>query len=286
MNLQTNYIQRRNQFGEDYRISYSAWGNPQAPKTLLCVHGLNRNSRDFDFVANCLRQDDYYIVAPDLPGRGNSDYLADPRGYSLASSLNDLSALIEQLQLNQLDFLGVSLGGILGILIASQHKKYIRRLILSDIGAEVDLGGITRIAKYSFEQTDFTSFKQAAEYLRSLSTTDGIYAEEVWQHMLLNSLQKNSRQHWELKRDIKLGQSLAEEVAGRGKIEFWSDWEQIKLPTLVIHGLKSDLLSLATLSKMQTINPQTVVLTVADAGHSPYLYREEHLLALANFLNG
>ena len=285
MNIQTNYLHRQNQYGESYRISYSAWGNPNASRSLVCVHGLNRNSRDFDFVADYLLNcDDYFIIAPDLPGRGNSDYLQDPRGYNLESSVADLIAVLMHLALPNPDFIGVSFGGILGMILASMPQKWFHKLILSDIGAEVELAGIARIAAYSYEQPDFATFAAAGNYLRSLSSSDGIYAEAVWQHMLLNSLQKNSAGHWGIKRDVRLVQALAGEGLPAGNIKFWFYWEKIKLPTLIIHGQQSDLLSSATITKMMEGNPSTQLLTVLDAGHSPYLYREEQLKVIAEFL--
>lgn len=283
--MHTNYIERVNQFEEKYRISYSAWGNPDAEKVLFCVHGLNRNSRDFDFVAAKMITHDYYVIAPDLPGRGNSDYLNDPRGYSLECNIADLNALLCQLQITKFDFLGVSLGGILGMMLASLPQNKIRKLVLSDIGAEVEFAGIARIAGYSVQQPDFATYSEACEYLRSLSLSDGIYQEEVWQHMFVNSFQKNHSGRFELKRDLRLATSLASTMNGSDNLEFWSFWERVIVPTLIIHGAHSDLLSTATLQKMQHQNPQTEILTVKDAGHSPYLYREEHLARIAQFIN-
>lgn len=283
--MQTNYIERVNQFEEKYRISYSAWGNPDAEKVLLCVHGLNRNSRDFDFVAAKMITHDYYVIAPDLPGRGNSDYLNDPRGYSLECNIADLNALLCQLQITKFDFLGVSLGGILGMMLASLPQNKVRKLVLSDIGAEVEFAGVARIAAYSVQQPDFATYSEACEYLRSLSSNDGIYQEEVWQHMFVNSFQKNHSGRFELKRDLRLATSLASTMNGSDNLEFWSFWERVVVPTLVIHGAHSDLLSTATLQKMHHQNPHTEVLTVKDAGHSPYLYREEHLARIAQFIN-
>lgn len=284
MNLQTNYIQQTNQFGETYRISYSAWGNPEAEKVLLCIHGLNRNSRDFDFVARHLVDAGYYIVAPDLPGRGNSDYLKDFRGYNLECNVGDLLALIKQLALKNIDLVGVSLGGLLGMLLASLPHKPIRRLVLSDIGAEIEMAGVLRIAGYSKEQPDFATFGEACNYFRQNAVSDGIYDEAVWHHVCINSFQRNEANRWELKRDIKLALSLADGMIGKANIEFWQYWQQINAPTLVIHGEQSDILTMATIHKMQQINTLTEVLRVVDAGHSPYLYRLEHLKRISSFL--
>lgn len=284
MKIQTNYIERTNQYNEKYRISYNSWGHPEAKRVLFCVHGLNRNSRDFDFIAEHMLSNDYYIIAPDLPGRGNSTYLGDYRGYSLESNIYDLLALIDLLELRNIDFLGVSLGGVLGMLLASLPHKPISKLILSDIGAEVESTGIGRIISYSIEQPDFATFAGGCDYLRSLSAGDGIFDEKIWQHMFINSLQRNFLKRWELKRDLKLAKSLIEGVSSGGNIKFWHEWQQISCACLIIHGQKSDLLTAATLNKMHETNPRLEVLAVADAGHAPYLYRKEHLDRIKQFL--
>lgn len=284
MKIQTHYICQTNQYGETYRISYNSWGHPESSRVLLCVHGLNRNSRDFDFIAENLLEHDYYIVAPDLPGRGNSDYLKDYRGYSLESNVADLQSIINQLELSNIDLVGVSLGGVLGMLLASLPDKSIRRLILDDVGAEIEMAGIARIANYSKEQPDFGTFVEACAYLEKHSCADGIYDEEILKHMCINSFHRNTAKRWELKRDVKLALCLTEGLAGQNNIQFWEQWARITVQTLIIYGEQSDLLTRETIKKMQQINSLTEVLTVPDAGHAPYLYRKEHLEKITRFL--
>lgn len=284
MRMQTNFIERQNSYAESYRISYSSWGNPDAKKTLLCLHGLNRNGRDFDYVAEYFLNSDYYVVAPDLPGRGNSSYLQDGRGYNLDSTIADLTALIEQLELRNIDCIGTSLGGAMGMMLASMPHNKFNKLILNDIGAEVELSGIIRIATYSGEDLDFSSFEEACDYYRQYSLNDGIYDDNVWLHMFSHSFQKNSNRRWELKRDRKVAASLADGMLSNGNIDLWEFWKRITHPTLIIHGVNSDLLLESTINKMQHLHPQTKVLTIEDAGHSPYLYRQEHLKRIAQFL--
>lgn len=284
MSMQTNFIERTNAYGESYRMSYSSWGNPEAEKTLLCLHGLNRNSRDFDYIAEYFSNSDYYIIAPDLPGRGNSGYLQDGRGYNLESTVTDLAQLIAQLELKNIDCIGTSLGGAMGMILASMPQNKFNKLILNDIGAEVELAGIVRIATYSGEDLDFGTFTEACNYYQQYCLNDGIYDDNVWLHMFRSSFQKNQNHRWELKRDRKIASSLAEGMLGNGNIDLWEYWKRINQPVFIIHGVNSDLLLDATISKMQHIHPNTSVLTINDAGHSPYLYRQEHLKRIAQFL--
>lgn len=284
MRVQTHFIERNNVFGEHYRISYSCWGNPEAAKSLLCLHGLNRNGRDFDYLAEYFLGLGYYIVAPDLPGRGNSSYLKDGRGYNLENSIADLLAIIVQLQLKNFDCIGTSLGGAMGMILASLPHNSINRLVMNDIGAEVELAGVARIAAYSGEELDFGSYSEACNYYRQYCVSDGIYDESVWQHMFASSFRQNRHQRWELKRDSKVAASLAHGMLDEGNINLWPYWHQITIPVLLVHGAKSDLLLDSTIGKMQHIHPDTSLLTVEDAGHSPYLYRPEHIKRIAQFL--
>lgn len=282
--MHINYLQRCNAYGESYRISYTGWGNPESQRKLLYLHGLNRNGRDCDYLANALIKEDYYIIAPDLPGRGNSSYLTDHRGYTLAANLADIIAVLDHWQLAQVDLVGNSLGGILGMHLAAMPTSPIKKLILVDIGAEVEMSGIARIASYNSHQPTFANLAAISAYLQQLSVGDGIYDPQVWQNMLLNSCQKNSHGYWELKRDLALATTFSTKLPHLNKLQFWEEWHRNQAPTLVIHGAQSDLLLVNTLLKMQEIHPQTEILSVADAGHSPYLYRQEHLQAICQFL--
>jgi len=286
MRIQTHFIKRTNVYGENYHISYSAWGDPESEKTLLCLHGLNRNGRDFDYIAEYFTGLGYYVIAPDLPGRGNSSHLRDGRGYNLESSITDLLALINQLQLRKIDCIGTSLGGAMGMVLASLPSSNIQKLIMNDIGAEVELAGILRIEAYSGDNQDFGSYHEACEHYRQYCLSDGIYDESVWQHMLACTFQKNSNHRWELKRDSKVAASLAEGMLGGGNINLWSYWQKINIPVLLIHGLNSDLLLFPTIQKMQHTHQDMIVLTIEDAGHSPYLYRQEHIEQIAKFMVG
>lgn len=282
---QFNYVYCANQF-ERYKMSYTSWGNPETcDKTLLCVHSLNRNGRDFDFIGKHFAKLGYYVVAPDIVGRGNSDYLLNPLGYNIPYYVNDILVLINALQLKNIHFLGTSMGGIIGMGIVALPTNPIQKLILNDIGAEVEMAGLMRIAAYTGTSVDFADYTSAKQYIISTSLDFGNLPDHVWEFLCRISLQKNVLARYEIKRDIKLSFNFKAATATPGNLMLWDYWKLVKIPTLVIRGANSDLLSVATIEKMQTTHPNTSYAEIANCGHAPYLYDDSHFSIIGNFLN-
>lgn len=281
---QINYIKCRNH-KEEYRMFYSSWGSQElSNKTIICVHGLNRNSRDWDYIGDYFSKKDYYVVAPDIVGRGNSDYLNDPMGYDIPFYVADIFHLIHTLGLKNVDFLGTSMGGLIAMAMASMSHNTIRKMILNDIGAEIEKNGLARIAGYNTKQPVFDTYTSAKDYLISISGDFGELPNDVWENYALNSLQKNSLGKYELKRDVNLVKQLTITAPSDKNMDLWAYWDKVTIPTLVIRGELSDILSVKTLQRMQEINPETQVVEIANAGHAPFLYSEEHFSFLEKFL--
>jgi pimeloyl-ACP methyl ester carboxylesterase len=282
---QINYVTCRN-FKQEYRMFYTAWGNQEeCSKTLICIHGLNRNGRDWDYIGNYFSKHGYYVIAPDIVGRGNSDYLKDPMQYDIPFYVADIFVMIQTLGLTNIDFIGTSMGGLIGMAMAAMSQNPIRKMALNDIGAEIERAGLARISGYSAKQPDFDTYTLAKDYLINISRDFGDLPENVWDYYALNSLQKNSAGKYELKRDVNLFKPLAAASPSDKNLELWPYWDKIKIPTLVIRGEHSDILSQKTVDKMWEINPNTQTVQVNKAGHAPYLYSEEHFSFLDKFLN-
>lgn len=280
---QINYI-KCNNGSESYRMSYAAWGK-QVPggKTLLCIHGVNRNCRDWDFVASHFVKQGYYVVTPDIVGRGNSDYLVNWMGYSIPAYVNDILFMIKILALENIDFIGTSMGGLIGMSIAALAEHPLRKLVLNDIGAEIESKGLQRISGYSDNQPEFNTLDEAKNYLLKISKDFGV-PSELEDFYALTSFQKNSKGKYELKRDVNISKPFATSFNAAKNIELWEYWKQISINTLVIRGETSDLLSMETVDKMREINPNTSSVIVANTGHAPYLYSNEHMKFLEDFL--
>lgn len=316
---QVNYIKCKNDT-EEYRMSYTAWGNQEhSHTTLICVHGLNRNSRDYDYIGRHFAGLGYYVIAPDLVGRGNSDYLQYPMRYDIPTYIMDLLLLIKTLGLTNIAWLGTSLGGIVGMNIAAIMPGLLQKLILVDIGAEIESVGLARIAAYSSTRPDFETYESAKQYLIEVSSDFGDLPDEVWEYFTRNSVQKNMQSKYELKRDMNLmkpalnaasvktdGDNLAPantEPVGTDSVEtestktpdsktpikenmqMWAEWTKILIPVLVIRGEQSDILSVDTVNKMKQTNTNMISVEIANAGHAPFLYNQSHFDLLSNFLN-
>ena len=282
---QMNYIKCRN-LKEEYKMVYTSWGSQDSSdKTLICIHGLNRNSRDWDFVGNHFSKKGYYVIAPDIVGRGNSDYLKDPMGYDIPYYVADIFVMIQTLGLKNIDFIGTSMGGLIGMAMAAMSHNPIRKLVLNDIGAEIERAGLARISGYSASQPDFDNYTLAKDYLINISRDFGDLPESVWEYYAQNSLQKNGSGKYELKRDVNLIKPFALAAPSDKNMDLWAYWEKVKTTTLVIRGEHSDILSMKTIERMQDINPDTTSVQVDKAGHAPYLYSEAHFKFLEKFLN-
>lgn len=265
---------------------YYAWGvQEQSEKTLICLHGLNRNGRDWDYMAKRFASNGYYVIAPDIVGRGNSDYLLDPQGYIIPNYIKDVLQLINLLSLKQISILGTSMGGLIGMSIAAMPDNPLQKLILNDIGAEVEIEGLKNIASYSLVQPEFNNLKEAMEYLISTSLEFGNLPNDVWEHMARNSFQKNSNGKFELKRDLNLAKPFTENFSSDKNVELWDYWDKVSIPTLIIRGESSNILSNKTVDKMKATKPLTQSIQISNAGHAPFLYLDAQAEIIDKFLN-
>ncbi len=307
---QINYINCLNNLGESYRMYYSSWGNPEASKKhMLCIHGLNRNNRDWDYVGAYFAMQGYYVVCPDIVGRGLSSNLVNYTGYNIPSYIADVLNLIRTLSLNNIDFVGTSMGGMIGMGLASLPQNSLRSMVLNDIGAEIEYAGLARIMSYSSEQLSFDTLAEAKASLVNTSKDFGDMPDTIWQEMAQNSYQKNSLGKYELKRDMNIAKTFALlfqvndafkaeiSIAELTKlttnmtakilpqnITMWDIWNKIiNLPTLIIRGETSDILSVSVMHKMCTSRDNVQSVTIANAGHAPFLYTDEHMTILSKF---
>lgn len=280
-----NYITCSNQF-QQYRMQYTAWGvQEHSHSTMLCLHALNRNSRDWDYVAQHFVKLGYYVIAPDLVGRGNSDYLQLPNGYDIPFYVADIMRLISTLKLTNINFLGTSLGGLVGMSLSIMPQIELKKLIINDIGAEINFDGISRISKYSANQPQLDTFAEAKEYIISISKPFGELPDQVWEHITRHSVQKNATGKYELKRDPKIMFNVAMTMANPSANKMlWEIWNKTTTPTLIIRGAESDILTRETVLKMCQAKPQTRFVEISHTGHAPFLYTDGHFNLINTFL--
>ena len=274
-------------------MAYWLWNNNEAAEhTLLCVHGLTRNGRDFDYLARTVLETPteqgearsvgfgavaptYNILCPDIVGRGKSDWLTNTAHYNVDTYIADLLALLDSRKITQVDWMGTSMGGIIGMQLAATRPNLIRKLVLNDIGGLISATGLQRINSYAGLQMAFSDRSSAEAYLRSSFATFGITQEEHWQHMLEHSFTQLSNGEYQLAYDpgiLDLMRDPAKKLANPVDIPLWPLWDAITCPVLVIRGETSDILTAETLDEMVKRKPATTAtLTIPHTGHAPAL---------------
>lgn len=269
-----------------HRIAYTEWGEIHSKfPSVICVHGYTRNGRDFDALASYLALKGRHVVCPDVVGRGESSWFKNPHHYNFTQYVMDMNTLIAHTHAYQIDWIGTSMGGIIGMMLAALPNSPIRRLILNDVGPQIPLQALRRLAKFSGNEPDFKSMAEAKEYFKRHYADFGILDEEQWDYFTEHSVKQEAADLYVVKVDpcIKNPKSTFQMVSDffhhphralEGilyDIDLWSIWKKIHCPVLVIHGVRSDLLTPAIIKKMQRMHDLTEVYEVANAGHAPAL---------------
>lgn len=269
-----------------HRIAYTEWGAPDNPRVLLCVHGLTRNGRDFDELARALA-DDFRVICPDVVGRGRSDWLAVKADYGFPQYVADMVTLIARLDVAELDWLGTSMGGIIGMLLASLPGNPVRRLILNDVGPVITAASLQRIGSYVGAAPRFASMEAAQAYIREVSAPFGPLTDAQWQHLTDHSVHPagDDEGGFVMRYDPGLAEGFRAAPVGED-VDLWPVYEAIRCPTLVLRGAESDLLEAATVAAMAERGPRARSVEFAGIGHAPMLMDEAQIKVVAEFLRG
>ncbi len=267
------------------RLYTRIYDGPQAgAATVLCLHGLTRNSRDFEDLAPHLQQR-YRVIVPDLRGRGFSARDANPRNYQPAVYVQDILALLSAVDVPRTAIIGTSLGGILAMMLGSSHRSCISGIVLNDIGPEVDPAGIERIKQYAGRLPPARTWSNAAAQTRQVfGEAWPDVAPSRWQTLARRGYRENSAGIVEGDADPLIGEALRAASAAAAP-DLWPLWDALRdLPTLSIRGALSDILSAATFARMKSENPGLEQLEVANRGHVPLLDEPECIAAIDGFL--
>lgn len=264
-----------------HKVSYVEWGSFNTARTIICSHGLTRNGRDFDFLAEYLSTDSR-IVCPDLIGRGASDWATDAHLYNQAQYLIDMTALIARLDANSITWIGTSLGGMLGMYLASQENSPITSLILNDVGPVVPRAAIARIAKYAGNDPTFPNIDVAKQYMQRIFATGEKLSDEIWNNLTLHSVTQQSDGSYRLAYDPKISSSMLKFwFTG---VHLWSIWDRIRCPVLTLWAEKSDILLPDTIDKMRRSGPKTEVVKIPNCGHAPSLMTKDQVEIISKWL--
>jgi pimeloyl-ACP methyl ester carboxylesterase len=264
--------------GAFYRMSCLAWGDPHA-QPVICVHGLTRQGHDFDALAQDLAQD-FYVLCPDLPGRGRSDWLPSPALYQPPSYVQALSHLLTFVE-RPVFWVGTSLGGICGMLIAAARGQPIRRMVLNDIGLFIPKASLARIASYVGNPPDFADQTAVETYLRRIHAPFGQLTAAQWSEFASHSTRTLPDGRPALHYDPAIAQPM--QTTEPQDINLWPFWAHIDIPLLTLRGESSDLLLPETLEQMSA---RSQTHTVPGAGHAPALLDAPTIGTIRAFLTG
>ena len=265
-----------------HRMAYTEWGCRDNPRVLVCVHGLTRNGRDFDVLAAAL-SGHYRVVCPDVVGRGVSGRLRDPAGYGIPQYVADMVTLIARLEVESVDWLGTSMGGLIGMALAAQPGTPVRRLVLNDVGPLVTVESLQRIASYVGADPTWASFDEALAYVKLISAPFGPLSEAQWQHLTESSVIRRADGRWGFRYDPAIAAPFKAAFADRD-IDLWPVYEAITCPTLVIRGAESDLLTRDTWQQMGRRGPRGKLAEIAGVGHAPMFQSDDQIAVVRDFL--
>lgn len=266
-----------------HRMAYTEWGDPDNPDVLLCVHGLTRNGRDFDKLARAM-SDRYRVICPDVVGRGRSDWLRDKSAYGFPTYMADMAALVARLDVETVHWVGTSMGGLIGMFLASQPGTPITRMVLNDVGPVVTAVSLQRIGPYVGTAPIFPSLKAAETYIREVSAPFGPLTDEDWQHLTTHAVRQGD-DGFSMVYDPAIGETFRA-APMEEDVDLWAVYEAIKCPTLVIRGAESDLLMRDTLLEMAQRGPKAEVVEIAGVGHAPMLLDASQIDVVRRFLLG
>jgi pimeloyl-ACP methyl ester carboxylesterase len=265
-----------------HRVAYFEWGAADNPDVVVCVHGVGRNARDFDVLGEALAPT-HRVLAIDMPGRGESDWLADPNDYVFPVYLSTLTALIARSGAESVGWVGTSMGGVLGIVMAAQPKTPVARLVVNDVGPVIEPAALARIADYFGKDPTFATFAEIETYLRQISAPFGPLTDLQWTYVTQTNVRQRADGRWGLAYDPGIAVPFRQQAQPPS---LWSVWDAIRCPTLVLRGAQSDLLSKSTADEMAARGPRPQVLEFAGIGHAPMLLVPDQIDPVVAFLRG
>ena len=285
-----------------HRMFYTDWGDMESERLVVCVHGLTRNCRDFDFLAQALAHE-CRVACPDVAGRGRSDWLDRKDDYGYPQYMADMTVLLARMGVSvgasgpldelagslvrrhgprSLYWVGTSMGGIIGMVLASRANSPIRKLVINDIGPLIPRASVARIASYVGQDPRFKTFDELVAHVRHVSAPFGPLTAAQWRHLTLHGAKQHTDDTWGLSYDpdiaVAFRQGAAEDV------DLWRYWDSISCPTLILRGADSDVLLADTAQRMQQRGPHARLVEFPGVGHAPMLMADDQIKVVRDFL--
>jgi pimeloyl-ACP methyl ester carboxylesterase len=270
-----------------HRMAWTEWGDAANPRVLVCVHGLSRQGRDFDTLAQAMAGE-YRVVCPDVVGRGRSDWLADPSGYAIPNYVADMVTLLARLNAQEVHWVGTSMGGLIGLGLAGLPNSPIRKLVLNDVGPKIEYQALLRIGEYLGDPVHWATEDDAADALWAVSQSFGPHTRGQWLALTRPQLTPDGdgfKPHYDPGIAIPFA-AVSPELAAAGEALLWASYDQIRCPTLLLRGADSDLLGHQTAQQMTTRGPRAQLHEFEGVGHAPTLVQPEQVAVVRSFLLG
>jgi len=261
-------------------LAFMDFGERSRDRVVVCVHGLTRNGRDFDRLATAMAKD-FRVIEVDVVGRGRSGWLADKTAYGFPTYLKHMAALLDYRGLEHVDWVGTSMGGIMGMLLAAQPESPIRRLVLNDVGPFIPKAALERIGERVGQDPRFRNHQEAAEYLHEAYAEFGIPDEVAWSDLTLHSTVRQENGTYALHYDPAIGDAFRQPIED---VDLWAVWDAISCPVLVLRGENSDLLTRETAREMTRRGPKAELVEFPGCGHAPSLMSEEQIAVVHDWL--
>ncbi len=268
--------------GGGHDIAYTEWGAADNRRIVVCVHGLTRNARDFDFLGQALA-DDCRVICPDIAGRGDSDWLADSSLYAMPTYVADMITLIDNLGGGPVDWLGTSMGGLIGMALASHAPGLVGSMLINDIGPFIPKAALQRIHVYLSQALAFPTIDDAERHLRAAHAPFGPLTDKQWRHLTKHSVRRRDDGQWRMHYDPRIAGPFADGIDD--DMELWQLWESIDCPVTVFRGKESDLLLEDTARQMKIRGPKAKVIEFDGIGHAPALMSVEQISRVGDWLD-
>jgi pimeloyl-ACP methyl ester carboxylesterase len=275
-----------------HQMFYKEWGDRDNPQMLVCVHGVTRVGDDFDHLARALAGD-YRVICPDIVGRGRSQWLKNPQFYRIPQYVSDMVTLLARItdgsDQQTVDWFGTSMGGLIGLGLASLPGNPIRKLVLNDIGPVLEPSALLRIGDYIGQDMRFNTFDEGAQFIRDVSQSFGQHTEQEWHKLATDVLRQDRDGKWVRHYDMGLAlpfRSATPESARADEALLWAAYDAVTCPTLLVRGAESDLLTRATAQLMTERGPRATLVEIADVGHAPTFIHDDQIAIARKFLLG
>ena len=269
--MKSNSILCPDPYGQ-HRMAFVEWGQPSSLPPVICIHGLTRNGRDFDWLAEALAASGRHVICPDMVGRGLSDWMPDhPEIYNYATYIADINLLLAEKNIKQVDWVGTSMGGLIGMMMAAVPDTPLRKLVLNDVGPYLPVAALKRIAGYVAMSIEFADAAQLERHMRQIYLPFGITKDDDWRRLTATSMHVLPSGKIRLAHDVGIAHNFK---PLEQDVDLWQVYDAIKCPTLLMRGANSDVLSAEVAEQMTQRGPQAKLITYAGIGHAPALMDE------------